>query len=247
MKHLITSITVLLISSRFLIFAGPQTVKVSANLEIVKLSQNAFVHISYADSQWGRIASNGLILIQNDKAFLFDTPMDEPTTIELVKYIKDSLGAFVTAFVPNHWHADCMGGLKYLHSLQVKSYANKMTIDLAQKNGYEIPQNEFTDSIYLKLENLDVCCFYLGAAHSMDNIVVWVPSEKILFGGCMVKEINAKNMGNYADGDLKSWPRTIEKVMARFPSAKIVIPGHGRFAGFELLKHTHELALAHAN
>jgi metallo-beta-lactamase class B len=173
--------------------------------------------------------------------------MDEPTTIQLVNFIEDTLHAHIIGFVPNHWHADCIGGLKYLHSLGIKSYANKMTIDLAQKNGYTSPQHAFSDSLLLKLNEKDILCIYPGAAHSMDNIVVWIPSEKILFGGCMVKDLNAKNMGNYADGDLKAWPQTIKKVMDRFPTANIVIPGHGQIGGFDLLNHTYELAKAHTN
>lgn len=246
MKYIITYITAILISIN--IFANtPEIIKVSPDLDIVKLSQNAYIHTSYSNSEWGRIASNGLIFIQNQKAFLFDTPMDETTTIQLVKFIEDSLKAHIEGFVPNHWHADCIGGLKYLHSIGVKSFANMMTIELAKKNGYHPPQHAFSDSINLKLDKKEIFCMYPGAAHSLDNIVVWIPSEKILFGGCMVKDLTAKNMGNYADGDLKQWPETIREVMNRFPAALIVIPGHGKFGGFDLLKHTYELAKAHAN
>ena len=81
----------------------------------------------------------------------------------------------------------------------------------------------------------------MGAAHSMDNIVVWIPSEQILFTACMVKNMRSKNLGNTADGDLISYPMTLTKVMKKFPSAKIVIPGHGEYGGLELIEHTLEL------
>ncbi len=246
MKYIIVFISVILITCK--ITADPYKIsKISGDLEILKLTQNAYIHISYANTEWGRIASNGLIYVQDHKAFLFDTPMDEPTTKLLVKFIEDSLTAQIVGFVPNHWHADCIGGLKYLHSIGVESYANSMTIEFARKNGYEQPRQAFTDSLILQLGKKKIVCFYPGAAHSMDNIVVWLPGERILFGGCMVKDLAAKNMGNYADGDLKQWPETIRKIMARFPDAEIVIPGHGQFGGFNLLKHTFELSKAYAN
>jgi metallo-beta-lactamase class B len=75
----------------------------------------------------------------------------------------------------------------------------------------------------------------------MDNIVVWVPSEQILFVGCMVKSMRSNDLGNIVDGDLKAYPVTINKLIDKFPNAKIVIPGHGQFGGFELIKHTKEL------
>jgi metallo-beta-lactamase class B len=118
-----------------------------------------------------------------------------------------------------------------------------MTRDLAIKNNYPSPKNIFSDSTTLKFGKQQIFCYYPGAAHSMDNIVVWIPSEKILFAGCMAKDLKASNMGNYADGSLKTWPVTIKNVMNRFPDVAIVIPGHGNFGGFELLKHTYELAL----
>lgn len=172
--------------------------------------------------------------------------MDEATTKELVNYIHNTLKARITGFVPNHWHADCLGGLTYLHSIGVQSYANQMTKEIAIKNNYPSPLNTFTDSTILNFGKKQIFCYYPGAAHSMDNIVVWIPSGKILFAGCMVKDMNASNMGNYADGSLKAWPQTIKNVMNRFPEATVVIPGHGNSGGFELLKHTYELAVKYA-
>jgi len=63
----------------------------------------------------------------------------------------------------------------------------------------------------------------------------------VLFPGCLVKEMNAKGLGNTVDGNLKAYPQTIENVLRKFPDAKIVIPGHGAFGGIELVRHTNEL------
>jgi metallo-beta-lactamase class B len=218
------------------------TLKISNDIELVKLSEHAYMHISYTNlSGYGRIGENGLIYINNNKAFLFDTPWDDSVTKDLKNYIKDSLKAKVVGFVPNHWHNDCMGGLSYLQSIGVDSYANQMTIDIAKSKGIPVPANAFTDSLTLKLNDKVIKCYYLGAAHSLDNIVVWIPDEYILFAGCMVKDITAKGMGNTVDGDLKEWPLTIDKLMIKFSSARVVIPGHGMFGGLELVQHTKEL------
>jgi metallo-beta-lactamase class B len=147
----------------------------------------------------------------------------------------------IVGFVPNHWHADCMGGLRYLQSIGIESYANQMTIKIARTKGLPIPTHGFKDSLTLSLGDKLIHCYYFGAGHTLDNIVVWIPSEKVLFGGCMVKEFNAKGLGNIVDADLNEWPKTIDKVIDKFKTAKIVIPGHGQFGGLELLRHTREL------
>jgi len=37
---------------------------------------------------------------------------------------------------------------------------------------------------------------------------------------------------------IEEWLPTIQKVIESFPNAKIVIPGHGKIGGLEILEHT---------
>lgn len=219
-----------------------QRIKVSDDIELIKLSDKAYVHVSVAEiGSFGKVSSNGLILIDKGEAFLFDTPVTNMQTEVLANWIADSLHAAITTFIPNHWHEDCIGGLDYLHSKGVKSYANEMTIDIARAKGLPLAQYGFKDSLSLKMNDIDVLCYYLGAGHTLDNIVVYIPSEKILFSGCMTKDIHSKGLGNTVDGDVHEWAKTIDKVLNKFPEARVVIPGHGEIGGIELLKHTREL------
>lgn len=220
-----------------------QKFQVSEDIEIIKINDNAYVHVSYAEvSGWGRVASNGLIYLNNGEAALFDTPMTDSLTKDLMDWISSKLKAKVTLFVPNHWHRDCIGGLAYLNSLGIESYANEITVEIAKSNNLPMPAHGFRDSLALSLGDKKIFCEFLGAAHAIDNIVIWLPSEKILFAGCMAKEVGSKNLGNTADADLTAYPETIKKVLNKYRNAEIVIPGHGEFGGIEILKHTLELS-----
>jgi metallo-beta-lactamase class B len=192
------------------------------------------------------VGANGLLLVDKGEAFLFDSPWNDAQTEKLLAYIYDSLKTVVSTFIPGHWHGDCVGGIECLHSKGVKSYANQMTVDILKEKGLPVPQQGFKDSLSLKLNDIEVYCYYLGAGHSTDNIVAWIPSEQILFGGCMVKDLNSKELGNLSDAKTEEWPETIQKVIAKFPDVKTVIPGHGRIGGIELLKHTKELLQQYA-
>ncbi|HQH66615.1 MAG TPA: subclass B1 metallo-beta-lactamase [Clostridia bacterium] len=217
-------------------------IKVSDDIELIQLSPKAYVHVSVSEMKgFGKVSSNGLVLVDGNKAFLFDTPVTNEQTETLVTFIADSLHATVIGFVPNHWHEDCMGGLAYLNKKKIKSYANQKTIDIAKEKGLPIPKKSFKDSLSLKLNDVEIDCYYFGGGHTTDNIVVWIPSEKILFAGCMVKEMRSTGLGNLSDADVKAWPSTIQKVIDKFPSAEVVIPGHGQYGGRELLIHTQEL------
>jgi metallo-beta-lactamase class B len=244
MKNIIIILLLAMLQSQGFSQSSYQKIRISKDIELLKISDNAYIHVSYSKiGEYGRIASNGMIYTNGDEAYLFDTPCTDSLTMDLCSWIKDSLKAKVVGFVPNHWHIDCMGGLGYLKKIGVESYAYQKTIDIAMAKKLPVPAHGFKDSLQLKLGNRTIECYYLGAAHSMDNIVVWIPSEKILFAGCMVKSLDMNTMGNIKDGDLRVYPETLDRLMEKFPDAKVVIPGHGLPGGIDLIKHTRELAI----
>lgn len=217
-------------------------IQISEDIKLIRLSENAYVHVSYSVlPKYGRFSSNGLVFINRSEAFLFDTPMNDSLTQVLVSWLKDSMKLKIVGFVPNHWHSDCIGGLDFIQSQGIESYANQMTIDIARSKNLPFPDHGFKDSLDLMLGDKMIKCYYFGAAHSSDNIVVWIPSEQILFAGCMIKSLNSQDLGNIVDADLNSYASTISKLKNKFQTAKFVIPGHGPFGRLDLIKHTSEL------
>ncbi len=220
------------------------TVNISSDVKLIRISQNAYVHVSYCDLPgYGRVPANGLVFTHNNRAFLFDTPWNDSLTEELLTYLEEKMKLKIEGFVPNHWHEDCMGGLAYLKTRKIKSYSNTLTRKIAADNGLPVPDYGFSDSLVLRLGRKEICCYIPGAAHSLDNIVVWIPSEKILFPGCICKSAESPNLGNTADGDLKAYPSTVEWIIRKFPETETVIPGHGSYGGPDLLNHTLSLAV----
>ena len=68
----------------------------------------------------------------------------------------------------------------------------------------------------------------------------YFPSENILFGGCLIKELEATK-GFLGDANVGDWSKTVEKIKKEYPNLKIVIPGHGAIGGSELLDYTIQL------
>ena len=81
----------------------------------------------------------------------------------------------------------------------------------------------------------------MGPGHTADNIVTWIPDERVLFGGCLVRSASARTLGYTKEADLERWPSTLESLMAEFGTARLIVPGHGSPGGLELLEHTLEL------
>lgn len=226
--------------------ATAQTVlRVSDSITLTRISPHAWVHTSLADlGDFKGVSSNGMVVIDGGEALLLDTPANDAQTETLVRFIADSLHARVTQFMPNHWHADCMGGLRWLQTQGVAAYANRLTVEAARREGKPVPEHAFARSKTLKVGNIQVECHYEGGGHSVDNTVAWVPSEKVLFGGCLVKDIKTTGLGNTADTDMEAWPVTMRKMCDKYRDAQIVVPGHGPWGDAELLTHTLKLVSA---
>lgn len=219
----------------------PKEVYRSNDLIITQVSQNAFVHVSYLQTQdFGNVPCNGLIVSNNNEAIVFDTPTNTKTSEELINWINDTLLSKINAIIPTHFHNDCLGGLSAFHSKNIPSYANFKTIEFAKNNDEILPQNGFKDSLILKVGSEKVITKFFGEGHTKDNIVGYFPSENILFGGCLIKELNA-NKGYLGDANVMDWSNTIEKIKKEYKNLKTVVPGHGEYGNTELLDYTIQL------
>ena len=219
-----------------------EIIEVSEDLTLHQLSKKVWIHISWFETNtWGRIPSNGLIYVQEGEAFLFDTPMSDSVSIQLINHLQNEMDLKIVGFVPNHFHDDCLAGIEQLHDAGVQTYSHEMTRDLSAEHGEPTTHLFFKDSVDIRFHENIIRCDYLGPGHSKDNIVVWLPEEKILFAGCMCKSMASKGLGNTADADLEQWPITLGKVLEKYHNAKVVIPGHGSHGGTELLEHSIEL------
>ena len=217
---------------------APKVLYKSDDLIITQVSPNAFQHTSYLQTEtWGKVPCNGLLVKDQEEAIVYDTPTTNPTSEELIQWITDNLHTKIKAVVPTHFHDDCLGGLKAFHNHQIASYANTKTIELAKENHYEVPQNAIIDSISIKIGNKTSTAKYFGEGHTKDNIVGYFPSENIMFGGCLIKELDATK-GYLGDANVDTWSNTVEKVRAQYPNVRVVIPGHGDFGDKKLLDYT---------
>lgn len=208
------------------------------NLIITRVAENSFQHTSFLQTNdFGNVPCNGLIVRKGDEVIVFDTPTNDKSAEELILWIKETLHCKVNAIIPTHFHNDCLGGLKIFDDHGIPSYAYSKTIELAKENDYVIPQNSFSDSLILKVGDSKIIARFFGEGHTRDNVVGYFPDDRILFGGCLIKEIDASK-GYLGDANEAAWSGTVEKVKAEYPEVTLVIPGHGEYGNKELLDYT---------
>lgn len=223
------------------VFQEPKILYKSDNLIIKQLSENIYQHISYFNSEtYGKVDCNGMIVKDGKETVIFDTPVDDKSSAELISWIKNNLHSKINAVIPTHFHEDCVGGLKEFRKNNIPSYSNNKTIAFAKGKGYNFPDHGFDNTLILNVGKEKVYANFFGEGHTKDNIVGYFPSENAMFGGCLIKELGASE-GNLEDANTRVWSETVVKVKHTYPDAKIIIPGHGKTGGQDLLDYTIKL------
>ncbi|GAB2956758.1 BcII family subclass B1 metallo-beta-lactamase [Hymenobacter coalescens] len=221
--------------------APPHVVYESPSLIITQVAANTFVHTSFLPTQtFGRVSCNGMVVKSGGETIVFDTPADTPASHELITWITKTLNCRVKAVVPTHFHEDCVGGLPAFRRHGIPSYASHQTIAYARQRRFHVPRHGFTDSLTLRVGSASVHATFFGEGHTKDNVVGYFPTDKVLFGGCLIKELQA-GKGNLADANVQAWPATVARVKQAYPAVQVVIPGHGTTGGPSLLDYTMQL------
>jgi metallo-beta-lactamase class B len=241
------------------------TSQLDENLSIEEIKTN--VYLVTHRFPW---ASNSLVVkLKKGEYLLIDTPYTDEATEKVVKFLigKDSSNLKITA-VNTHFHNDRLGGNGYLKKIGAHIYGSDLTVKLLNERGlgngtldllkdstmkkyYDYwkdakltpPDSLFSlrKGLTLSFDNDTWEIYYPGPGHTQDNIVVYFPEQKILFAGCLIKSMESNSQGFIGDADLTNWSASAHNVFLKYPRARLVIPGHGKLGGRELIFHTMDL------
>lgn len=209
-------------------------------IKITPVNDNIYIYTSYGDvGNYKNIDANAAIVVSGNDAIVFDTPWDDVQAELLISYIRDTLKKNILLSIITHAHVDRIGSIEVFHKYGIPTYSYYLTGEEAPKNGHPTPQHLFysADTTF-RCDKVDVVAYYPGAGHTIDNIVLCVPSQKFLYGGCFIKSGFSQNIGNIADADVTAWPQSIENMKKRFKKVKMVIPGHGSWKSDKAIENT---------
>lgn len=216
--------------------------RIGTDLGATQLVPKVWVIASTSELEgFGRVSSNALLVAGPRESLLVDVPATEAQTRQLLDWAARTLKRPVRAVLCTHAHADRIGGLSAVHARGIDSYGLPLTQHLAAGYHRQGPRRTLGSDEALTLCGTPLQVLFPGAGHTPDNLVVWLPATRVLFGGCLVKEGASTGMGNLADADTGSWKQAVALVQTRYPAARWVVPGHGAPGGLDLLTHTRDL------
>ena len=111
-------------------------------------------------------------------------------------------------------------------SEEIKVY-NQMLESI--KNEYKItpPMKTFKDSLILDLDDLTLKMFYCGKAHTDNDIMIYIPEEKLVFTGDLFTSKYSFGFGVNMSNDVQRVITTMNMIMKNPSGVECVIPGHG--------------------
>jgi metallo-beta-lactamase class B len=242
--------------------AGPVRIELSKDLH-VRLVRKDVVVVTH-EFPW---PANSLIAeMANSDLVYVGTPYTPAAMREVLKWMDARWGTRKIVAINTGYHVDNLGGNEALIERGIPVYGSDLTAELLKERGeqtrkvtlgmlggeaneeyyrvhaalsFVAPTHQFplAQGLRLTFGSEPVQVYYPGPSQAPDKVVVYFPSKKVLFGGCMI--LGGDRVGNTSDADLGRWPDAVRRV-AQFDAA-IVVPGHGDRLGAGLIQHTIDL------
>jgi len=212
-----------------------------------KIADGVWVHTTnYSLPGQSPIPVNGLVVEDGEELILVDGAWGELATISLLEKIKAETGKTPSKMIVTHHHADRTAGVDAAEWRGLQVFTHPDTPRLAVSAGFHAPDTSVAalkaPRSRTRVGSVEVA--FPGHGHTSDNLIVYIPSVDILYGGCTVRGAGSKSLGNDIDADLDKWAESLEWMKATYPKAKLVVPGHGKGANLSLLDATYALIKA---
>ena len=211
-------------------------------LAISHLTGDFYIYTTYNTYKNSLLPANGMYIVATNGVVLFDTPWDTTQFQPLLDSIKLRHNKNVIICLSTHWHSDRTAGLDYYKQQNIKTYTTALTDEWSKKNNAKRAEFLIDKDTVFNIEPYSFETFYPGEGHTADNIIIWFDKEKILYGGCLIKDADAKNLGYLGDANVAAYETTLKRVQLKCTNSKFIIVSHSDWDSINSLEHSIKLA-----
>lgn len=229
-----------------LIFTSSANAADDLLLKPIQVAPHTFFVRGFAEmgsSQNQNFISNAGFVVTPEGVVVVDALGSPILAKKLIAEIKKITPQKVVAVIVTHYHADHVYGLQEFKKIGAKIYAQgegrsyissetakqrliASRVDFApwvddstKLTAADVWINErFT----LTVGGVEFKIARVGPAHAPEDLIIFIPSEKVLFAGDLVFRGRIPFVGN---ADSKGWLQALDEIQSLNPS--IAIPGHG--------------------
>lgn len=234
----------LLLYLLFALQAFGQQKELSA-LKFTHLTDNFYLYISYGRYNGQAYPANAMYMVTQNGIVLFDTPWDSSYYQPLLDSLWRRHHKKVIMCVSTHFHTDRTGGLKYYAGKGIKTYTTRQTDSLCILHHDNRAKFLISKDTTFHIGKNTFQTYYPGPGHTADNIVLWFPDQSILYGGCLIKSVQDKSLGNLEDANVNEWANSLHRLQQKFPHPAYVIVGHNDWTNMHSIDHTLDMIFAY--
>lgn len=207
---------------------------------LTRLSDGLWLHTSTRElERVGSFPSHGLLVEQPGGGLLIDGAWGPAATVELLAQIQRELGHLPRAAIISDFHDDRAGGTAQLEAAGIEVWSSPGIIARLHAASESAPAHALAQPLWSgTLADVAVEVWFPGAGHSPENLVVWLPDQRVLFGGCLLRAYESRGLGNLQDAELDAWAPTLRALRDRYADAQLVVPSHGDAGGPQLVDHS---------
>jgi metallo-beta-lactamase class B len=181
---------------------------------------------------------NSIFYVGPDHVTLIGATWTPETARLLDAEIRRVSGKPVREVVNTNYHPDRAGGNAYWKANGASIVATSLTRDLLEREWDAVVKwtraaiPDYPDlpvtmptAVHpgdFALQEGRVQVFYLGPSHTRDGVFVYFPEQRVLYGGCILKE----QLGNLSFADVVAYPKTIQKLQQRQLPIRTIVAGH---------------------
>lgn len=224
------------------LFSVALLAQTTEKLRITHLTDNFYIFTTWKDYKGTSFPSNGMYVVTNKGVVMFDCPWDSTQFQPLLDSIQVKHNKKVVMNLATHFHEDRTGAFDYYRQKGIPTFASRETDILCSHK-----KEKRAETVVNKNTTFTVgdCIFHMafsGEGHTADNIVIWFPKHKILYGGCLIKSTEANDLGNLDDANITAWKQTMKNLKKKYKKATYVVPGHQAWSnGIQAIEHTLKL------
>jgi len=215
-----------------------------------KVAEGVWVHTThYTLPGQSPIPINGMVVADGEELILIDGAWGELATLSLLEKIKTEIGKTPTKMIVTNHHADHTAGVDAAEWQGLQVFTHPNTPSLAVSLGFPTPDTSVAalknPRSRTKVGDLEIA--FPGHGYTSNNLVVYIPSADILYGGDAIRGAGSKSLGNDSDTDLEKWTENLLWIKTTYPKAKLVVPGHGKGSNLSLVDATLALIKAESD
>jgi cyclase len=213
---------------------------------LVRLDAGVYAMIAAGPSSEGGLGANSGFVVGDESVLVIDSRFTDSHARQLLEAIRSVSDLPVRYLVNTHYHPDHVWGnsvfraegaiilarpetkieMERFSPIYMEYYKQRKpdVFEMIKDVEPVLPDSLVGDELRLDLGGIEAVVSFFGPGHTAGDLVVSVPSKKIVFTGGLVSNGYHPNMGDQG-ADFSNWLLILDRIEESHPA--IVVPGQG--------------------